>query len=155
VKLVDRTIDVAAPPSVLYELLTDAASFVRWMAPAAEIDARVGGTIRWTHANGDSCIGAFVELVPARRITFTYGWDRPDVDVQPGSTLVEITLRPHGSGTRLRLVHRGLSGPMADAHDGGWANYLGRLAELAAGRDPGPDPLAGARVPAAADLRAR
>jgi uncharacterized protein YndB with AHSA1/START domain len=152
VRLVDQTIDIDAPPAVLYELLTDAGHLVRWMAPTAEVDARVGGTIRWTHANGDSCIGEFLELVPARRITFTYGWDRADVEVPPGSTTVEITLRPIGAGTRLRLVHRGLTDRMADAHAGGWANYLHRLAVTAEGRDPRPDPLASARVPAANDL---
>jgi hypothetical protein len=38
---------------------------------------------------------------------------------------------------------------MADAHNGGWANYLGRLAAVAEGRDPGPDALAAERVPQA------
>ncbi len=151
-KLVDRTIDIHAPADLLYELLTDAEHLVRWMAAAAEVDARVGGTIRWTHANGDSCAGEYVELVPARRIVFTYGWERPDVGVPPGSTTVEITLEPQGDLTRLRLVHGGLAGPMAHAHDGGWANYLGRLATLAEGRDPGPDPLDHERVPTAVEL---
>jgi hypothetical protein len=41
---------------------------------------------------------------------------------------------------------------MADAHAGGWANYLGRLAATAEGRDPGPDALAHERVPSAAEL---
>lgn len=155
-KLVERTIEIAAPPSVVYDLFVDAGQLVRWMAPTAEVDATVGGTIRWTHANGDSCIGAFAELVPARRITFTYGWDRPEVGIPPGSTRVEIRLEPHGiDGTLLRLVHRGLSDPMADAHAGGWANYLRRLAAVAEGRDPGPDPLAGERVPAAAEVEDR
>jgi len=43
---------------------------------------------------------------------------------------------------------------MADAHGGGWTNYLARLRAVAEGRDPGPDPLAGERVPAVADLEA-
>jgi len=119
---------------------------------AGELDTCVGGEIRWTHVNGDSVVGSFVELVPARRVVFTYGWDRPDVAVPPGSTTVEIELRPACGGTELRLEHRGLAGPMADAHAGGWSNYLARLAAFAAGRNPGPDPLAGERVPAAADL---
>ena len=123
--------------------------------PTAEVDPRVGGAIRWTHANGDSCSGVFVELVPAQRIVFTYGWERPDVEVPPGSTTVEIILEPHGAGTRLHLVHRGLAGPMADAHAGGWANYLARLAVAATGAEPGPDPLASERVPRSADLRRR
>ena len=56
---------------------------------------------------------------------------------------MEIDLRPRDGGTELHLVHRGLPGPMADAHSGGWTNYLARLAAVAEGRDPGPDPLAG------------
>jgi uncharacterized protein YndB with AHSA1/START domain len=153
VKLVERTVRVAARADVLYELLTTADGLVTWMADAAEVDARPGGVVRWTHANGDVCSGRFVELVPGRRIVFTYGWERPDVEVPPGSTTVEITLRPDGAGTEVRLVHRGLAGPMADAHAGGWNHYLGRLAVAAGGGDPGPDPFVDRRVPTAAELR--
>jgi uncharacterized protein YndB with AHSA1/START domain len=155
VKLVEREVFIDAPPARVYELLTDAELLIEWMAPEASVEARVGGQIRWRHLNGDSVIGNFVELVPARRVVFTYGWDRPDVDVPPGSTTVEIDLRPAHGGTQLKLVHRGLAGPMADAHAGGWSNYLARLAAVAEGRDPGRDPLAGERVPAAAELRAQ
>jgi hypothetical protein len=41
---------------------------------------------------------------------------------------------------------------MADAHAGGWDNYLRRLALTAEHGDPGLDPLAGERVPTAAEL---
>ena len=152
-RLVVRELFIDAPPEHVYELLTDADLLVEWMAPEATVDARVGGGITWTHLNGDSVIGTFVELVPARRVVFTFGWERGDVGVPPGSTTVEIDLRPARSGTELRLVHRGLIGPMADAHSGGWSNYLARLAAVAEGRDPGPDALANERVPRAADLR--
>jgi hypothetical protein len=84
---------------------------------------------------------------------FSFGWDRPDIEVPEGSTVVEIDLIPQDGGTRLRLVHRGLEGPMADAHDGGWTNYLARLAAVAEGRHPGPDALADQRVPSARQLR--
>ena len=83
---------------------------------------------------------------------FTYGWERPDVEIPPGSTIVEIDLVPHAEGTEVRLVHWGLSGPMAAAHGRGWAHYLGRLASRAEGRGPGPDPWADRRVPAAREL---
>lgn len=154
-KLARRSVVIDAPAELVYELLTDPELFVQWMAPVAEIDARPGGRIRWTHPNGDSCSGQFVDLVAPRRIVFTYGWERPDVEIPPGSTTVEITLHPHPGGTELRLVHRGLSGPMADAHAGGWTHYLDRLAACAEGQDPGPDPWADRRVPAAADLEPR
>lgn len=151
-KLVERRLFIAAPPARVYELLTDAELLIAWMAPVAEVDARPGGALRWTHVNGDSVIGSFVELLADRRIVFTYGWDRDDVAIAPGSTTVEIDLRPKDGGTDLHLVHRGLAGPMADAHRGGWSNYLSRLAAVAEGRDPGPDPLAQERVPSAREI---
>jgi uncharacterized protein YndB with AHSA1/START domain len=152
VKLVDKTLSIAAPPSDVYALLTQAELLVEWMAPIASLDPRPGGELSWTHHNGDTVRGEYVELVPGRRVVFTYGWERADVGVPPGSTVVEIDLRPTLTGTELRLVHRGLEGPMADAHSGGWANYLARLATRAEGRDPGPDPLAAGRVPTRAEL---
>jgi len=152
VKLVERVLFIDVPPSVVYELLTDESRFVEWMAPVASLDPVIGGELTWTHANGDRVVGRFVELVPDRRVVFTFGWDRPDVEVPPGSTTVTVDLRPHRGGTQLRLVHSGLAGPMADAHAGGWDNYLARLARVASGHGAGPDPLAGERVPSARSL---
>ncbi len=148
-KLVERRVFIDAPPARVYELLTDGELLAGWMAPVTVVDPRPGGSLAWTHLNGDSVIGEFVELVPGRRVAFTYGWDREEVGIPPGSTTVEIELRPRGGGTELHLVHRGLAGPAADAHGGGWSNYLARLAAVAEGRDPGPDPLAEERVPSA------
>lgn len=151
-KLVERVLHIDADVDEVFELLTDAAELARWLAPTATVEPVPGGRITWTHRNGDVVSGSFVEVVPNRRVVFTFGWERSDVAVPPGSTTVEIDLRPKDGGTELRLVHRGLAGPMADAHAGGWANYLARLAAVAEGRDPGPDPLAGERVPTARSL---
>lgn len=151
-KLVDKRIFIDAPPTEVYSLLTRAELLIEWLAPVADLDPRPGGTITWTHHNGDTVAGQFVELVADRRIVFTYGWDRPDVGIPFGSTTVEIDLRPRDGGTDLHLVHRGLEGPMADAHAGGWTNYLSRLAIRASGRDAGPDPLVAERVPTRRDL---
>jgi uncharacterized protein YndB with AHSA1/START domain len=152
VKLVERRLVIAAEPGVVYDFLTDAGRFVHWMAPTATLEPTVGGRITWTHHNGDVVSGTFVELVPDRRVVFTFGWERADVEVPPGSTTVEIDLRAVPEGTELVLVHRGLAGPMADAHGGGWDNYLHRLGVAAAGDDPGPDPLRDERVPSAGSL---
>jgi uncharacterized protein YndB with AHSA1/START domain len=152
VRLVEKQLFIDAAPAHVYELLTQADLLVRWMAPNADIDARPGGRVSWTHASGDSVVGQFVELVADRRVVFTFGWDREDVGVPEGSTTVEIDLRPLRGGTELRLVHRGLEGPMADAHSGGWDNYLARLAACAEGRNPGTDPLINERVPTRREL---
>jgi hypothetical protein len=44
----------------------------------------------------------------------------------------------------VRLTHTGLPNTeQCASHAEGWAHDLGRLAEVAAGRDPGPDPWHG------------
>jgi uncharacterized protein YndB with AHSA1/START domain len=154
VKLAVQELTVAAPVEDVYALLTDPALFVTWMAEDATLVPVPGGVVRWSHANGDTVAGRFVELVPPRRVVFTYGWERREVGIPPGSTTVEIDLVAVGPDeTRLRLVHRGLGDAAADAHAGGWAHYLGRLAACARGAPPGPDPWADRRVPTPAELR--
>jgi uncharacterized protein YndB with AHSA1/START domain len=118
------------------------------MAEDAILDATPGGVVRWTHPNGDTVSGRYVEVEPARRIVFTYGWERADVGIPPGSTTVEIDLISQPDGTTLlKLVHRGLEDGAADAHHGGWAHYLGRLRRIAEGEHVGADPWADRRVP--------
>ncbi|OHV65580.1 SRPBCC domain-containing protein [Pseudofrankia sp. BMG5.36] len=154
-RLVVKEIVIDAPVALVYDLLTSPLMLVRWLADDADIDPRSGGVVRWRHANGDVCSGQVVELIPPRRVVFTYGWERVDVQVPPGSTTVEIDLVATPAGTRLRLVHHGLAGPMADAHAGGWAHYLSRLAIAASGADPGPDPFVNQRVPTPDELARR
>ena len=99
-KLVERRLFIDAPPARVYELLTDEALLIEWMAPVADLDASPGGAVTWTHLNGDSVIGAFVELLPARRIVFTYGWEREDVGIPPG--IHDRGDRPAAEGRRHR-----------------------------------------------------
>jgi uncharacterized protein YndB with AHSA1/START domain len=156
VKLVAQELVVNARAEQLYELLVEPELFVQWMAVDATLDPTPGGQIRWTHANGDTCSGTYVELIPGRRVVFTYGWERPEVEIPPGSTTVEIDLLPRADGTTLlKLVHRGLDDLAADAHAGGWRHYLGRLRTAAQGQTPGPDPFADQRVPTPRELENR
>jgi hypothetical protein len=60
------------------------------------------------------------------------------VTMPPGSTTVEIRLEPGPDGTTVRIVHTGPPGPPAGPHEQGWAQYVGRLADVATGVD-GPD----------------
>lgn len=144
---------IRAPARTVFEMFTDGGDFMRWMAVEAEIEPWVGGRVWWRHSNGDACAGYFEELVPHSRIVFTYGWERADVGIPVGSTRVEVELTERGGVTTLRVVHSGLGEPAARAHSAGWGHYLSRLATLAAGADPGPDPWADRRVPSAADMR--
>jgi uncharacterized protein YndB with AHSA1/START domain len=154
VKLAVQQLVIRAEPEHVFDLLVDPALFVLWMADDATLDPRPGGVVRWTHPNGDTVSGHYLEVDRPRRIVFTYGWERADVGIPPGSTTVEIDLVPQPGGTTLvQLVHRGLEDRAADAHRRGWAHYLGRLRGVAEGEDVGPDPWADRRVPTREELR--
>lgn len=134
--VVERSID--ASPAAVYAYLTESDKWARWQGVGATIHPQPGGVFALAMPNGTRARGEFVELVPDRRVVFTWGWiDHPVVP--PGSTTVEIELTPEGTGTRLRLTHRGLPHDETALHALGWNRYLPRLAAVAEGKDPGPD----------------
>jgi uncharacterized protein YndB with AHSA1/START domain len=131
---------VAAKPATVFRFFTEAQLWMRWQGTDAQIEARVGGIFR-VNVRGDGyASGRFVEVVDGRRVVFTWGWERPESPVQPGSTTVEIDLIEEDTGTLIRLTHTGLPAEAFDEHNAGWTHYVARLAELAEGREPGPDP---------------
>jgi uncharacterized protein YndB with AHSA1/START domain len=155
VKLAVQELVVRAPIERVFAMFVDPVRFVGWMADDATLDPRPGGAVRWKHPNGDVVSGRFVEVVPPNRLVFTYGWERAEVEIPPGSTTVEIRLTAQQDGsTHVRLVHRGLGDLAAQAHAGGWAHYLDRMRRSAEGEDVGPDPWAEQRVPTPAELAA-
>ena len=73
------------------------------------------------------------------RLAYSFGWEGSE-EVPPGSSLIEIDLIEQDGGTLLRMTHSGLpNAAQCASHAKGWAHYFGRLAKVAAGRDPGPD----------------
>ena len=141
--VVRRETHIAAPPAAVFALLTDPEKILRWMGTEAQIDPQPGG-LYLVNVTGARCArGAFREVVPVHRLAYSFGWDGSK-EVPPGSSLVEIDLIEQSDGTLLRLTHTGLpSAAQCVGHAEGWANYLGRLAIVASGRDPGPDPHRG------------
>jgi uncharacterized protein YndB with AHSA1/START domain len=131
VRLGSYELTIAAPAEVVWGLLTTADGLVRWVGPEASAEPVPGGALRWTHPNGATVIGRFVELVPHRRIVFTYGWEDGRMGVPPESTTVEIDLSEEDGVTTLRLVHRGLPPEAVEPHEQGWAYFLGLLRERA------------------------
>jgi uncharacterized protein YndB with AHSA1/START domain len=140
---VEREIEIAAAPEIVWQFLVDPGKAVAWWGASATMDARPGGGYRVEVMPGRTVRGAFVELDPPRRLVYSFGWeDGADVPgaVPPGSSTVEIELLASAGGTTLRFLHRGLPGPdSASSHGRGWDHYLELLAVVAAGGDPGPD----------------
>jgi uncharacterized protein YndB with AHSA1/START domain len=139
--VVEHEVRVAAPPDVVFEYFTDPVKMVRWMGMDATLDPRPGGVCR-IDINGYVALGKFVQVDPPWRIVFTWGWERELFAVPPASTAVELSFTPDGDGTIVRLVHCRLPAGAELFHRTGWTHYLERLAVVAAGGDPGPDPFA-------------
>ena len=135
-KVIERVITIDAPPETVFRLLTDPVQYVRWKGRLAELEPRPGGRFRveFEGARGTAA-GKYVEVIPGRRVVFTWGWEGNEM-VPPGSSTVEIDLQPMGSGTRLRLVHRGLPQPAIASHTEGWDLFMPRLTDVAEGRPP-------------------
>jgi uncharacterized protein YndB with AHSA1/START domain len=130
---------IEARPEIVYAYLTESARWARWQGVSAEIEAVPGGTFRMTMANGFVAEGSFVELVPNRRVRFTWGWRGSEI-LPPGSSTVDIELVEDANETIVTLTHHGLPPQERTVHEIGWRHYVPRLVEAAQGRNPGPDP---------------
>jgi uncharacterized protein YndB with AHSA1/START domain len=130
---IERTLEVAHPPTTVWAALTTAEGLASWFGNDATIDLRPGGAARMTWDNGYA-VDMRVERVEEPRV-FGYTWQiygLPKDD--PRRTYVEFTLEPVGDGTRLTVVETGFAqlpeDSYGEAYDGntkGWASELGEL----------------------------
>ena len=134
-----REMRIDASPETVFDFFVDPDKMTRWKGRSADLDPTPGGGYRVEISERAIIVGEYVEIDPPRRVVFTFGWEGGETPVGPGSTTVEVTLRPDGEGTLVRLVHAGLPREARADHSEGWKHYLGRLATAVAGGDPGPD----------------
>jgi uncharacterized protein YndB with AHSA1/START domain len=128
-----REIEIRAPAAEVYEMFTDPAKLVRWIGIRALLEPVPGGIFRFELMPGEFCSGRYVELVPGRRVVFTWGWESGAIAVEPGSSTVEVDLEERDGVTRLTLTHRGLSAAVRPLHAEGWEKFLAQLATAAEG----------------------
>ena len=139
---IEREILIDAPAEVVWRTITEPSQITQWFA--AEVDLRAEPGARGHLGFGDQGGPVLVETVePPTR--FSFWWNHPaGGELAPGNAvLVEFTLASEGAErTRLRVTESNLEplGSWADAdkdryaeeHNGGWAHFLGRLADLLA-----------------------
>jgi uncharacterized protein YndB with AHSA1/START domain len=136
--LITRTFD--APASVMFALWTDPQHFKHWMGPegfdcpSVEIDLRVGGDYRAmirSKQYGENWFGGtYREIVPNKRLVFTFKWDEgPSESVD---TLITITFEER-DGKTTQIFHQTpfLSIERRDSHVGGWSSMFDRGAVYA------------------------
>jgi uncharacterized protein YndB with AHSA1/START domain len=136
--VVELEIRLDAPPEDVFPYLVDPERYVQWQGVRAELDPRPGGAFRvWMDALTVAS-GEYVAVEAPVCVVFTWGWEGSD-EIPPGSTMVELRLRPEGDGTVLTLRHTGLPDERsAIMHREGWASFTDRLGLVVRGQHPGP-----------------
>jgi uncharacterized protein YndB with AHSA1/START domain len=107
-----------------------------WETPVAEVDVRVGGSLRLVMRSpqGEEFggRGEYVEITPPERLVFTWTWDgHPG---HKGTQLVEVEFRPREDGTTtVVLTNRGLEDEESRrTHRQGWEASLNNLERVLA-----------------------
>lgn len=101
-----------------------------WDTPEAEVDLRVGGTVRVVmrdpekderHGGG----GRYTEIDPPNRLAFTWVWDNDD---ESRETLIELEFKESDGLTTVYFTHSNLvDEESVRSHEGGWNNAFDAL----------------------------
>ena len=135
--LIHATVEIRVPPARVFLALTSNEITKWWIRPGVFDtrewvgDVRVGGKWRASgigNGNPYALEGEFTELDPPHKLAHT--WHPVGAPIPP--SIVTYTLEEIEGGTRLRVVHSGLSAPppMFSNTSVGWETSLDKLTEL-------------------------
>jgi uncharacterized protein YndB with AHSA1/START domain len=126
---VEKTIN--KPAKTVFQALAEGRLFNNCGAAQdkLEIDFRTGGQYTLSFSNGQMKLcGKFTEIVPDKKIGFTWG-DKGSDDGLPFSQ-VSIELFGEGDKTRVLILHTGFkTQEEVESHKGGWTSGLNDLSE--------------------------
>ena len=123
-------------PEKVWRAWTDPEALKKWWGPGpgepvslAALDVRVGGRFRIVFGGPDGkaheCAGVYKEVVPNRRLVFTWTWPRTTPERE---SLITIVFSKVGAGTQLEFVHAQLfDEKVRDDHKRGWSGVLEKL----------------------------
>jgi len=128
---------INAPRDRVYAAWTDPVQLKEWWGPkevrtlTIVADTGVGGKYRWDLVNQEgekmSVFGEYQELVPGKKVVFTWKWD-DDADWKDYDSIVSVEFSDRDGGTELRLTHVKLpSEASRDRHTEGWNSVIDRL----------------------------
>ena len=123
-------------PEKVWRAWTDAQALKQWWGPGpgepvslAELDVRIGGRFRIVFGGPDGkaheCAGVYREVVPNRKLVFTWTWPRTTPERE---SLVTIVFKSVDGGTEVDFRHEQLfDEKVRDDHRRGWTGLLDNL----------------------------
>jgi uncharacterized protein YndB with AHSA1/START domain len=139
---IEREIVIDAPVEVVWRTITEPDQISLWFADKVDLEVKPGA--RGYMGFGEQGGPVIVETVdPPTRFSFRWNPPAGEEPAAGNSLLVEFTLVDEGEQTRLRVVESGLNRlpwpdvdkqRYAEEHNGGWGEFLDRLARLRAER---------------------
>ena len=123
-------------PEKVWRAWTDPEALKRWWGPGtaegvslAQLDVRAGGRFRiifgGPQGNEHEVTGVYREVVPNRKLVFTWTWPRTTPERE---SVVTIVFKAAGSGTELDFRHEQLfDESVRDGHRRGWTESLDKL----------------------------
>jgi uncharacterized protein YndB with AHSA1/START domain len=135
-------IEIAAPPALVFQALTDAGQLKSWFNDPScpihvwQMDARLGGRYNYSTEKGTAvvngvsefkCHGEIIEFDPPRLLVYT--WIANWHDDTSRRTVVRWELTPKAGGTHVKVTHSGLASlPVARKdYSGGWPGVVEHL----------------------------
>jgi uncharacterized protein YndB with AHSA1/START domain len=123
-------------PEKVWQAWTDAQALKKWWGPGpgepvslAQLDVRVGGRFRIVFGGPDGkaheCAGVYKEVVPNRKLVFTWTWPNTTPERE---SLVTIVFKSVQDGTEVLFKHEQLfDEKVRDDHKRGWSGLLDNL----------------------------
>jgi uncharacterized protein YndB with AHSA1/START domain len=103
---VRREVTVDASPEMVWDALTEPEELAGWLGAEAEVDLRIGGTVRFRWPEGTERRGLVIDVDPPHRLAFRWRELRPSSSgfVVTGATVVAFTLEAEGRHTRVTVT---------------------------------------------------
>lgn len=120
-KVLDQSIDVAAPVGRAWELVSTSEGLSGWFVDAAVVPGP-DGSVTLRFAPGAEATVPILVWEPPHRIRF---------GIADGGRVHDITVTATASGCRVEVQDEGVPDAEADSTAEGWTGFLGRLRELA------------------------
>jgi uncharacterized protein YndB with AHSA1/START domain len=124
--------ETVATVAAAWAALTEPGQVARWFAETTPVEGGAGSAYSIDFGDGGVIDGVIRELIPARRLSYTWQWRGHEE--QP--TVVTWELEPlAGHGCRITLTHEGWQEAGADEalrddHAGYWEGYLADLLDM-------------------------